>query len=66
MPTIKFKAHHDEPYDKTPVQFKVRAGVRDKLKAVPNWQERLREYVDLLIEDAANSLNNPGDFEVKD
>jgi hypothetical protein len=26
-------------------------GVREKLKAVPDWQERLREYVDKLIED---------------
>jgi hypothetical protein len=39
----------DEPLDKDPVCFKVKPGVKDKLKAVPNWQERLRECVDQLI-----------------
>jgi len=27
------------------------AGIREKLKAVPDWQERLRECVDKLIEE---------------
>ncbi len=41
----------NQPYDKDPVCFKVLPGVKDKLKAVPNWQERLREFVDSLIEE---------------
>lgn len=41
---------NEEPFDKSPVCFKVREGVREKLKAVPGWQERLREFVDELIE----------------
>jgi len=41
----------DDPLDKHPVCFKVKAGVREKLKAVPDWQKRLREYVDKLIEE---------------
>ncbi|GAX45114.1 hypothetical protein NIES4075_61350 [Tolypothrix sp. NIES-4075] len=41
---------NDEPFDASPVCFKVKKGVKDKLKAVPNWQERLREFVDNLIE----------------
>ena len=40
----------DDPLDKNPVCFKVKPGVRDKLKAVPDWQERLREMVDKIIE----------------
>ncbi|GAB1540465.1 hypothetical protein NUACC21_31340 [Scytonema sp. NUACC21] len=51
MPRIKFKPDNKVAYDKVPVQFKVMPGVRDKLRAVPNWQERLREYVNQLIED---------------
>lgn len=40
----------DKPFDKDPVCFKVAPGVKDKLKAVPNWQERLRNLVDELIQ----------------
>lgn len=39
----------NRPFDKDPVCFKVLPGVKDKLKAVPDWQERLREFVDELI-----------------
>ena len=46
-----------QPFDKDPVCFKVLPGVKDKLRAVPNWQERLREFVDKLIVD----MNLEGD-----
>lgn len=49
MSKIKFKPDNETAYDKVPVQFKVMPGVREKLKAVPNWQERLRECVNQLI-----------------
>jgi hypothetical protein len=39
-----------QPFDKDPVCFKVLPGVKVKLKAVPNWQEHLREFTDKLIE----------------
>ena len=39
----------DDPLDKDPVCFKVKPGVKVKLKDVPEWQERLREYVDELV-----------------
>jgi hypothetical protein len=42
---------NEEPFDRTPVCFNVKKGIRDKLKTVPNWKERLREYIDRLIED---------------
>jgi len=41
---------NDEPMDRSPVCFNVRLGVREKLKTVPDWKERLREFVDNLIE----------------
>ncbi|GAA6616732.1 hypothetical protein [Scytonema sp. NUACC26] len=51
MPTQKFQPKEGEAYDKNPVQFKVRKGVREKLRAIPNWQDILRKYVDDLISD---------------
>jgi hypothetical protein len=41
----------NQPFDKDPVCFKVLPGVKDKLKTVPDWQERLREFVNQLIEE---------------
>ncbi|BAZ25497.1 hypothetical protein NIES4073_64020 [Kalymmatonema gypsitolerans NIES-4073] len=54
MPIIKFQPKNQVAYDKVPVQFKVLPGVREKLKTVPNWQERLREFVDQLISEKPN------------
>ncbi|MBD2204764.1 hypothetical protein H6G33_13690 [Calothrix sp. FACHB-1219] len=54
MPKIKFQPKNKVAFDKAPVQFKVLPGVREKLKTVPDWQERLREYVDQLIQDMDN------------
>ncbi|QEI42873.1 hypothetical protein BMF77_03487 [Dolichospermum sp. UHCC 0315A] len=51
MPRIKFKPQNKVAYDKSPLQFKVLPGVREKIKTVPDWQQRLREFVDQLIED---------------
>jgi len=51
MPRIKFKPQNKVAYDKSPLQFKVLPGVREKIKAVPDWQQRLRDFVDQLIED---------------
>ncbi|WP_166482522.1 hypothetical protein [Scytonema sp. UIC 10036] len=51
MPTQKFQPKEGEAYDQSPVQFKVRKGVREKLKTIPNWQDILRKFVDDLISD---------------
>lgn len=49
MTIIKFKPDNKVAYDKVPV-FQVLPGVREKLKTVPDWQKRLREFVNSLIE----------------
>jgi hypothetical protein len=36
MPRIKFKPQNKVAYDKSPLQFKVLPGVREKIKTVPN------------------------------
>jgi hypothetical protein len=54
--TMPFRKNHklgftsENPLDKTPVCLKVRIGVRDKLLAVPDWQDKLRQAIDDLIE----------------
>lgn len=37
------------PLDKEVIAFRGYEGQKEKLKAVPDWQERLREYVERLI-----------------
>jgi len=39
------------PLDKEIIGFKGYEGQRERLKAVPDWPERLREFVDKLIWD---------------
>lgn len=38
-------------YDQAPVQVKVLPGVRERLRLVPDWQNRLRIAIDTLIEE---------------
>ncbi|NEU76548.1 hypothetical protein PI95_029560 [Hassallia byssoidea VB512170] len=37
------------PLDKEVIAFRGYEGQKEKLKTVPDWQERLREFVDQLI-----------------
>lgn len=37
-----------KPLDKEVIAFRGYKGQKEKLKAIPNWQERLREFVDQL------------------
>ena len=49
--TKKFEPDNAIAYDKTPLQIKVLPGVREKLKAVPDWRERLRTFVDEMVKE---------------
>lgn len=51
MPTQKFKPNEQIAYDKTPVQVKVLPGVREQLKTLDDWQNKLRQYIDKLIKE---------------
>jgi hypothetical protein len=48
---LGFKPSGDVAYDKTPVQVKVLPGVRERLKTVDDWQNKLRRFIDELIEE---------------
>ncbi|MEQ9548373.1 MAG: hypothetical protein RIM23_01955 [Coleofasciculus sp. G3-WIS-01] len=37
-----------KPLDKGVIAFRGYEGQKEKLKAIPDWQERLREFVDQL------------------
>ncbi|MEC4814005.1 MAG: hypothetical protein SAK29_12135 [Scytonema sp. PMC 1069.18] len=37
--------------DKEAIAFKGRVGQKEKLKLIPNWQERMRDFVDELIQE---------------
>jgi len=50
----RWKSNQNKILDKTPICFKGWEGQKEKLKAVPDWQERLREFVDQLLSDLPN------------
>lgn len=45
------KRIYTQPVDSKVIAFRGRIGQIEKLKTVPDWQERLRDYVDQLIEE---------------
>jgi len=42
----KFKPKEDDPLDKTPLTIKLRIGIREKIKAIPDWQSKLRDLLE--------------------
>jgi hypothetical protein len=51
-PKSDWKPKEGVAYDKAPVQVKVLPGVRERLKTVDDWQNKLRRLIDELIEDS--------------
>jgi hypothetical protein len=47
----RWVSNQDKPLDKQPICFKGWQGQKEKLKSVPYWQERVREFIDRLIEE---------------
>ncbi len=52
---FKYLPDGNEPMDKHPVCLNVRMGVREKLKSVPNWRERIRDFIDELITESGQN-----------
>jgi hypothetical protein len=60
---MTFKKNHQcgakkilkKPLDAQPICVRGYEGQKEALKAVPGWQERLREYIDQLIQEQANT-----------
>jgi hypothetical protein len=51
MPTKRFNPDNHVAYDKTPVQLKVLPGVRERLMTIEGWQNKVRLFLDRLIEE---------------
>ncbi|MEM7725957.1 MAG: hypothetical protein AAF208_06230 [Cyanobacteria bacterium P01_A01_bin.45] len=45
------KKIYARPLDKQIIGFKGYEGQKEKLKNIPDWQKKLRDYVNLLIEE---------------
>ncbi|WP_414619036.1 hypothetical protein [Calothrix sp. CCY 0018] len=46
-----FEKKLDRPLDKKIIGFRCYEGQADKLKQIPDWQEKFRLYIDELIKD---------------
>jgi hypothetical protein len=51
MPTKKFNPDNNVAYDPSPVCVKVLPGVRERLRSVDGWRDKVRAYIDSLIEE---------------
>jgi hypothetical protein len=45
----RWNSDQEKPLDKQPICFKGWNGQKEKLKAIPNWQNKLRSFVDTLL-----------------
>jgi hypothetical protein len=52
---FRFKDFSERPLDTQPICFKGYEGTKEKLKTVPNWQERFRQFAEQLIEESKPS-----------
>jgi hypothetical protein len=50
-PKTDWKPENQVAYDPAPVCVKVLPGVREQLKTVDDWQNKLRQFIDELIEE---------------
>lgn len=42
----------NNPLDKSPICFKGRDGQKEALKDIPDWQDKLRDFIDQLVEES--------------
>lgn len=45
--------------DDRPLCLRVRKGLRDDLKQIPDWQNKLRDVIDEWVEEQLSSSENP-------
>jgi hypothetical protein len=48
-----------EPLDVKAIAFKGRLGQKESLAQVPDWQSKMRDYVDQLIAETATDTDKP-------
>lgn len=49
------KRIEDQPLEKAVIAFRGRKGQKEALKNVPNWQKRMRDFVDQMIEESGQN-----------
>jgi hypothetical protein len=49
----------DRPLDQDPICFVGYEGTKEKLREIPNWQTKLRDYVERLIDDTGTDSPPP-------
>jgi uncharacterized protein (DUF4415 family) len=52
-----FTTNRDKPLTSSPVCFRLDQELAEKLKSIPNWQERLREVLPELVENWTDTEN---------
>lgn len=48
---LGFKPTEEKPLDRIAFQLKLRLGVRERIKAIPNWQNQVRELLETWVRD---------------
>ncbi len=51
---LGFLPVEDLPLDKSPLTIKLRQGVKDMLKTIPEWNPRLRDFIEQWVNSELN------------
>lgn len=46
---LGFKPTEEKPLDRIPFQLKLRQGVRHRIKAIPDWQNQIRDLLEAWV-----------------
>ena len=52
---LGFLPQDEVALDRIPLQVKVKVGVRERIKAIPDWQNRLREKLDQWVQECEHN-----------
>ena len=47
---LGFLPENDIPLDRLPLSIKLKLGIRDKVRSIPDWQDRLRAMIEQWVE----------------
>ncbi len=47
---LGFLSENDIPLDRLPLSIKLKLGIRDKVRSIPDWQDRLRAMIEQWVE----------------
>jgi hypothetical protein len=60
-----FQRENEVAFDKQPISLRVMPGVRKDLYLIPNWQKKVRAWLDIFIQEEKEKIVSQGTIDDK-